>query len=62
MLNELIKKNITFPLRLNADLNEEIDTAVFFTKAKSKHEYVINAVKEKLQRDMEHLEDETLSK
>lgn len=55
------KKNKTFPLRIDEELNDVIDTTVFLTKAKSKHQYIINAVKEKLYRDMEGLRDGKIS-
>lgn len=51
------KTGKTFPLRLKKDFSEEIDNVVFLTKAESKHQYIMNAIKEKMERDLEGLRD-----
>lgn len=46
------KKDVkTFPLRLDSNFSNVIDKAVFFTKTSSKHQYVLDAIKEKIERD-----------
>lgn len=41
----------TFPLKLDPALDDEINSFVFHTKAKSKQKYIIDAVREKMERD-----------
>lgn len=46
------KKDVkTFPLRLENSFSTTIDKAVFFTDADSKHQYILDAVREKIKRD-----------
>lgn len=45
-----------FPLRLSEGLSQKIDWFVFHTKASSKHQYIIDAINEKMQRDKAQLE------
>lgn len=46
------KKQIKrFPLRLEEEFSTEIDNCVFYTKYSSKHQYIIDAIKEKIERD-----------
>jgi hypothetical protein len=40
-----------FPLRLKSDFSEEIDSCVFYSNAPSKHQYIIEAIREKVERD-----------
>jgi hypothetical protein len=47
---------ITFPLRLDKKFSEQIDNLVFFTKAPSKHQYILDAIAEKMERDKIQLE------
>lgn len=47
------KKIKTFPLKLEDRFNEIIDKSVFFTKAPTKHQYIIEAIREKVERDNE---------
>lgn len=47
-----MSKNIkTFPLRLNSKYSAIIDRAVFYTRAESKHSYIVQAIQEKMERD-----------
>lgn len=50
------KTKTVFPLRLEEDLNKSINKAVFLSEAKSKHQYIIDAVVEKMQRDLKESE------
>jgi hypothetical protein len=49
------KKIKTFPLRLEESFNDKIDEIVFLTKAKSKQQYILNAVRNQIQKDREGL-------
>lgn len=40
-----------FPLRLEISFSKEIDSYVFYTESPSKHQYIIDAIKEKIARD-----------
>lgn len=42
-----------FPLRLEKVFSDEIDRCVFHSKALSKHQYILDAIKEKVARDTE---------
>ncbi|WP_179089098.1 hypothetical protein [Paenibacillus odorifer] len=46
------KKDIkTFPLTLEIPFSKEIDAYVFYTNADTKHQYIVDAIKEKIERD-----------
>lgn len=47
----MIKNTKTFPMRFNIKYSAVIDRAVFYTKAGSKHEYILEAINEKIERD-----------
>jgi hypothetical protein len=49
------KKIKTFQLRLEESFNDNIDEIVFLTKAKSKQQYILNAVRNQIQKDREGL-------
>ncbi|TVX85961.1 hypothetical protein [Paenibacillus agilis] len=47
-----IKKDVKiFPLRLEPTFSKEVDTLVFYTDADSKHQYILDAIIEKMERD-----------
>jgi hypothetical protein len=49
-----VKKNIKrFPLKLEVNFSEEVDSCVFYSKSPSKHQYIIDALREQVKRDGE---------
>jgi hypothetical protein len=54
-INSESKKIKTFPLRLEEAFNDNIDEIVYLTKAKSKQQYILNAVKNQIEKDREGL-------
>ncbi|MCY9545273.1 hypothetical protein M5X02_32105, partial [Paenibacillus alvei] len=52
MMAKTVKKDIkTFPLRLEYNFSKEIDALVFYTDSPSKHQYILDAINEKMSRD-----------
>lgn len=50
---KIVKK--TFPLRLEVAFSDDIDKVVFHTKSPSKHEYIMEAIRDKVKKDFERL-------
>jgi Leu/Phe-tRNA-protein transferase len=46
-----------FPIRLNLAFSNDIDNCVFYTKSASKHQYILDAIREKVDRDKEKFKD-----
>lgn len=47
-----IKEYKTFPLKLPNSFNDKIDKAVFFSETPTKHQFILDAIKEKLENDI----------
>lgn len=43
-----------FPLKLEESLSRKIDNAVYVTNAYSKHQYILDAINDKLVKDIEN--------
>lgn len=57
----MAKDKITFPLRLVNESSEEIDWYVFHTGSKSKHQYILDAIAEKIAKDKANLKEKGLA-
>mgnify|MGYP003812178593 FL=1 len=49
-----------FPIRLDRSFSEEVDKCVFYTKSPSKHQYILDAIKEKVERDKAKLKEQQI--
>jgi predicted transcriptional regulator len=51
------KDVITFPIKLDSNLHQNLSIVALFTN-KSKHQYILDAVAEKVQQDLQKLKGE----
>jgi hypothetical protein len=58
LADEVISEKQTvkrFPVKLESTFSQAIDDCVFYTKSPSKHQYILDAIREKVDRDKDDI-------